>query len=175
MEEQIDFLDLSDLYFEKFGPDQKAMAASLESLLVCGELIEAHNCKRILDAGSGLSSLYFHSHFTDVTTVDDNLYWADVTKRFVGEKLDKEISVSPIETLYGQQFDFVCYDYGGIETRIYNFKKALELCSGIMYVDDLHIGYYRAYVEAKTKDYKLQFLPRSLDEFGRYGAVLSRK
>lgn len=175
MEEHTDFLDLSDEYFNKFGPTQKAMAASLESLIVCGGLIEANRCKDILDAGSGLSSLYFHSHFDDVTTIDDNPYWADISRQFVGEKLDKDISISTIEMLEERKFDFVFYDYGGIETRIYNFKKALDLCSGLMYVDDLHIGYYREYVEAKTKGLKIKFIPTSVDEFGRYGAVISKK
>jgi hypothetical protein len=161
------------LYFSQFDETQKAMAASMQSLLCCKQIISEANLQSVLDCGSGLSSVLFHSTFNDVVTVDDNAQWAEKTKQFIKEHIGKQIEISTIDSITSQ-FDFVFYDYGGIEARIFYFKKALGACNGYMYLDDMHISYYRAYVEAKTKGLEMIYLPQTVDEYGRYGAILRK-
>lgn len=166
-------MTIDELYLSRFPSSQKAMAASIQAITCCRQIIQEAGLQTILDCGSGLSSVVFHSEFEQVITVDDDAGWAAKTKQFIQEYLEKDINISAIDNINGQ-FDFVFYDYGGIETRIFHFRKALSLCSKLMYIDDMHITYYREYVEAKTRNYQLIYLPQSLDEFGRYGAILKK-
>lgn len=170
------FMDLTKLYFERFEESQKAMAASIESLDFCKNLIHKHSAESILDAGSGLSSLYFHKHFDTVTTVDDNEDWAKKTTSIVKKELDKTITVGLIDDLpLERQFDFVFYDYGDIETRIFHFKRALSLTRRCLYIDDIHVPFFRSYIESRSRPYTLKFIPQTVDEFGRYGALLIKE
>jgi hypothetical protein len=166
-------ITIDELYFSRFHTSQKAMAASIQSLTCCRQVIKEAKLQTILDCGSGLSSVVFHSEFEQVVTVDDDAGWAAKTSQLIQEFLGKDIEISTLDNI-NNPFDFVFYDYGGIETRIFHFKKALQLCTRLMYIDDLHITYYREYVETKTRNYKLIYLPQSLDEFGRYGAILRK-
>lgn len=166
-------MTIDELYLSRFPPSQKAMAASIQSITCCRQIIQEAGLQTILDCGSGLSSVVFHSEFEQVVTVDDDAGWAARTKQFLQEYLDKNINISTIDNIT-DRFDFVFYDYGGIESRIFHFRKALTLCSKLMYIDDMHITYYREYVEAKTRSCQLIYLPQSLDEFGRYGAIVKK-
>lgn len=159
-------------YFKAFGEEQAAMAASRESLGYCETLIAHAGLLSILDAGSGYSSAFFHTNYPDVVTVDDDPFWAGKTTTFLQAHLNRQVEIGPITALSRTSFDLVFYDYGNIETRIYYFKKALELCRRCMYVDDMHVSYYQDYVKAKSKKYFLQILPATTDKFGRYGALI---
>jgi hypothetical protein len=166
-------MTLDELYLSKFHSSQKAMAASMQALLCCRQIIREANLQSILDCGSGLSSVVFHSEFDQVVTVDDDAGWAAKTQQFIKEHLGKEIVISNLNSI-SQRFDFIFYDYGSIESRIFHFRKALNACSQLMYLDDMHITYYREYVETKTRGFKIIYLPETVDEFGRYGAILKK-
>lgn len=159
-------------YFEMFAANQKAMAASIQSLKCCEDIINVGQLKSILDCGSGVSTVFFHTKFDNVTTIDNSQEWGTVTKNFLLNTLNKDIVITTIEHLEENTFDFIFYDYGDIETRIYYFKQALEKCKKILYLDDMHISFYREYVESRAKKYKLRYLPNSVDEYGRYGAII---
>jgi hypothetical protein len=163
---------LADKYFTEFGENQRPMAASYQSLLFCGELIRSENITTILDAGSGLSSVYFHLKFDNVLSVDDDAGWADKTRAFVSDNINKSIVINPLTSVKDEKFDFVFYDYGNIETRIYYFLTALEMSRRFFYIDDVHVSYYREYIHAKCKKYNLKFLPATMDQYGRYGALI---
>jgi len=165
-------MSLIEQFFMEFGEAQKPMAASVQSLQFCTNLIRKENVQHILDSGSGLSSVIFHSEFDDVCTIDDDPYWAEKTSRFIAANINKEVDIGPIGPVGHRTFPFIFYDYGGIETRIYYFKKVLEMCDRYLFIDDMHINYYREYVQAKTKGYVLKFVPETVDEYGRYGALL---
>jgi len=159
-------------YFKMFDESQKAMAASIQSLKCCEEIIKATKSSSILDCGSGISTVFFNSKFENVTTIDHSPQWANVTKDFLQKNMQIEINIESINAVEEKTFDFVFYDYGDIETRIFYFKQALEKCKKAFYIDDMHINFYREYVESRTKKYKLQYIPQSVDEHGRYGAVI---
>lgn len=165
-------MDLIEKYLRQFNDHQKTVAASIRSLIFCGELIKSQKIKNILDAGSGLSSVFFHSNFDRVLTIDDNPFWSGKTKEFILKYLERDIEIGTIDSLDGKRFDFVFYDYGNIETRIFNFRKALELGEKFIYIDDMHVIYYRDYVRAKSRKFNLRFLPETVDEYGRFGALI---
>lgn len=166
-------LSFADAYFSEFGDSQKSWAASPQSLVYCCNLIKAEKISSILDAGSGLSSYYFHSTVESVSTIDDNPYWAARTKDFIANTLGKSIEIADLESLRDRTFDLIFYDYGNMETRIYNFMRTFKMCRRFLYVDDMHVTYYREYVLARCMDYNIQFLPATRDQFGRYGALIS--
>lgn len=162
--------DLLKKYLDHFGAEQEPMAASVQSLQFAGEFITSHCCKSILDAGSGFSTLFFNTNFNHVMSVDDSDYWAEKTELFINEQLNFKINVLKIDNV-NAKFDFVFYDYGSIEARIFHFKHAMSL-GRYMLIDDMHVTYYREYVEEICKGKELRFLPETLDKYGRYSALL---
>lgn len=163
-------------YFSEFGPHQVPMAASIESIGFCVNLIRENGWETILDAGSGLSTAEFNFFFRNVTSIDDNSYWAQRTKNFIQKRLNISIDITPVFDICNKRFDFVFYDYGDIETRIYYFKSILALSKKAIYIDDMHVDYFRAYIQSKTKRYTLKLLEKeTLDQYGRFGAILVRK
>lgn len=168
-------MNIESMYLKNFAENQKAMAASIQSLEYCRSVINEYKLSTVLDAGSGLSSFFFHHHFKNVTTIDDNEQWANKTKEVIKKELNLDIPIKQIDCLNDKVFDFVFYDYGDIETRIFFFKQALKLCRYVMYIDDIHIDFYRGYIESRCKNLKLVYIPQSIDEFGRYGAILIKK
>ncbi len=166
-------MKISELYFNEFGEDQRSMACSLESLHFCGRLIDKFHLKTILDAGSGLSSVFFHRHAAQVTSVDDNEMWAKKTMEFLTNTLSIQTEITSIQAIKTDiEFDFVFYDYGDIETRIFYFKTALNLTRRFMYIDDVHVPFYRKFIETRCSKYILKFLPETQDSYGRLGALL---
>ncbi len=160
-------------YFKHFDKGQAGMAASPQSLNFCISLFEKIKPLSILDAGSGLSSIMFHFIHQNVTTIDDNLKWAMKTEKIIGSELSKTIEIRNINSVLEKNFDFVFYDYGDIETRIYYYQVALFLCNSVMYIDDMHINFYSEYIFSRSKQYKLVNLEdKTKDEFGRYGYLL---
>lgn len=159
-------------YFMEFDKAQRAMAASPESLLYCLDFIEQHNVESVLDAGSGLSSVLFHDQLPNVCTVDDNPAWRQKTSEMLLKLLNKNISISDIDNTEEKSFDFVFYDYGDIETRIYNFKKALSMTKRYMYIDDMHVDFYYGYIKSRSKPYGFTVVDETKDEYGRFGAIL---
>ncbi|WP_207513688.1 hypothetical protein [Longitalea luteola] len=165
-------MTIIDKYFSEFGEGQRPMAASVESLTFCANLIESEKVENILDSGSGLSSAFFHSKFSNVRTVDHDPYWANKTSSFISSHVNKHINIDSILQLTDQRFDFVFYDYGDMETRIYYFKHALALCNRFLYVDDMHVNFYNAYVKSRAKKHQLEIIPETTDQYGRYGALI---
>lgn len=169
---KIDSKSLYDMYFKEFGESQKPMAASLEALIYCEKIIDSSDVSTILDSGSGVSSVFFHSKYKNVSTIDDDPYWAKKTKSFIIENINKDIDIEPISSIKDKKFDFVFYDYGNMETRIFYFKTALNMCKGIFYIDDMHVLYYREYVKSRCQNYQIQLLPETTDQYGRFGALI---
>lgn len=169
-------MDIYEAYFKHFEPNQKAMAASLPALSYCIKLINTFKLENILDMGSGISTVMFCQKFQQVISVDTDPAWGQKTMSMVKKLLDKDIIVlDGIAQLTQQQFDFVFYDYGNLEDRIFNFPKILALDVKYIYLDDMHILPYRYYIESKLKKERLVFLPETIDDFGRYGALIIKE
>ncbi|WP_426327278.1 hypothetical protein [Pedobacter sp. R-06] len=164
--------DIIEQYFDKFGTGQKSMAASPQSIRYCANLIRENGISSILDCGSGLSSALFHFQFKNVVTVDDDSFWAKMTQDFVKIVVGKEISISTLSNMMNEKFDFIFYDYGDIETRIYYFKLVIFMTKKFIYLDDMHISYYYDYVTHILKNISHELIICTEDEFGRYGALV---
>lgn len=168
--------ELYNKYLSYFDTDQKAMAASLSAIKYSVRLINSFKLSRILDLGSGVSTLIFTSKYKNITSVDTADKWASKTEIIISELLGLNVPVhTDFSCLSPMNYDFVFYDYGNLEDRIFNFPKLLELQAPFVYLDDIHILPYRYYVESKIRDYRLVFLPETIDEFGRFGALLVHK
>lgn len=166
-------MDIYEEYFKFFDKNQKAMAASLPALKYCIKLINSFKLNSILDLGSGISTVLFNEKFENVTSVDTDVMWGTKTAEMVKKLLHKDIEVlNGISQLDKHEFDFVFYDYGNLEDRIFNFPKLLSLDAKFIYLDDMHILPYRYYVESKLKKERLVFLPETIDDFGRFGALI---
>lgn len=169
--------ELYERYFDFFKDDQKPMAASLSSIIYSMQVINSFKLKRILDIGSGVSTLLFSAVYDNVTSVDTNEEWGRKTECVIRETLDKDAKVNiGISSVENGNHDFIFYDYGNLEDRIYNFPKILKMRAKFIYLDDMHIIPYRYYVESRIKGaLKLTYLPKTIDEFGRFGAILTKK
>lgn len=168
-------INIAEQYYEKFGATQKAMAADMGGLKICQEIVLKNNLITILDCGSGLSTAFFNAIHDNVTTIDDDVFWARQTENFVFSTSGKKISVKSINEVVNQKFDFIFYDFGDMETRIYYLKLMLHMAQKFIYLDDMHIGYYNLYLRSiLDKRYKLEILDDKVDEFGRFGAILER-
>lgn len=169
-------MSIYDDYFKNFEPNQKAMAASLPALTYCIKLINTFKLEGVLDMGSGISTVLFNDKFKDVTSIDSDPIWGKKTSEMVKKLLDREIVVlDGISQLKQREFDFVFYDYGNLEDRIFNFPTILSLDVKYIYLDDMHILPLRYYIESKLKKERLVFLPETIDDFGRFGALLIKE
>lgn len=165
--------ELHHRYYSYFDEYQKTMGASFIAIDYCLQLLEKIPQVSILDAGSGFSSLAFHTTHENVTSIDDNSDWTKRTKDILNSELKKIIPIRSITNILNRKFDFVFYDYGNIETRIYYFKTILHLCSTVIYLDDFHVSFYRDYIFSRAKQFEVISLKdKTFDEFGRYGALL---
>jgi hypothetical protein len=159
-------------YFEIIGEEQRPMAASPQVINYVLDFVTEHEVKSVLDAGSGLSSILFHhgmSAVVEVASVDDSSEWACKTIELAHEILKLKIWVKKWDDRY---FDLVFYDYGSIEQRIFKFRDALKQTKRFMVIDDMHVSYYRDYVQQITQGMELRFLPETIDQYGRYSALL---
>jgi hypothetical protein len=164
---------LHQKYYSYFDDYQKSMGASFISIDYCMHFLNKLKPVSILDAGSGFSSIAFHSICQNVTTVDDDQDWGKKTIEILNSELKKNIVIKPLTKILDKKFDFVFYDYGDIETRIYYFETVLHLCTGIIYLDDFHVSFYRDYISSRAKNFEIKNLEdKTGDEFGRYGALL---
>jgi len=169
-------MDIYEAYFKHFDKNQKEMAASLPALKYCIRLINSFKLENILDLGSGISTVLFADKFQQLTSVDTDASWAHKTTAMIKMLLHKDITVlHGIDKLEQQKFDFIFYDYGNLEDRIFNFPKVMALEAKYIYLDDMHILPYRYYVESKLKKERLVFLPETIDDFGRFGALIVKE
>lgn len=169
-------MDTYEAYFKHFDQNQKAMAASLPALTYCIKLINTFKLENILDLGSGISTVMFAERFKQVTSADTDPLWGNKTTVMVKELLGKDIKIlDGIDKLDRKDFDFIFYDYGNLEDRIFNFPKVMAMDAKYTYLDDMHILPYRYYVESKLKKERLVFLPETIDDFGRFGALIIKE
>lgn len=158
---------------QNFDDSQRAMAASLESITYCVKLINTFGLTNILDLGSGVSTLIFLSEYNSIHSMDTDPKWANKTQEIVNSLLNKQFDISiNFNDIVKNQYDFIFYDLGNLEDRIYNFPRMQALGAKYIYLDDFHILPYRYYVESKINGYRLVYLPETIDIYGRFGGLL---
>ena len=75
--------NIEDQYLRTFGMNQKAMAASVQSLRYSIKGMNTFSIFDLLDLGSGMSTTVFISYDKNVVSVDDNSEWAIKTELFL--------------------------------------------------------------------------------------------
>jgi hypothetical protein len=164
------------------------MAISLQLSVFATALCFALQPRRILDLGSGFSSVAFRLYSQhvvrspEVWSVDDSPQWLEKTRRFVsyhglpiGEFLLWDSLASSRTT-----FDLVLHDLGGIELRTSSFERVLSMVNadGHLIVDDAHFWRYQQYVRKLLKStvfgcYSLRYF--TVDRYGRYALLVRNR
>lgn len=165
--------DLEALYLAEFPAGQKAMAASRQVIEYTINFAIEHSCKSLLDAGSGMSTLFFleilKKQGCSIISSDDDHDWRFKTIEVIRKITGRDASIAPWDY---RSVDIVFYDYGNIESRIFHFKQAMAQAKRYMIIDDVQVHYYREYIREVCTGKELRFLPETLDEYGRMSALL---
>src|SRR5690606_11723153 len=96
--------ELQNRYYKHFDKYQQSMGASLFSIDYCVHLFNKISSASILDAGSGFSSLAFHSVHDNVTTIDDDPDWSQKTSDILKSELKKNIVITPVTKILDRKF-----------------------------------------------------------------------
>lgn len=133
-----------------------SMAVSWESARYLRQLCDALGPTRVLDLGSGFSSLVLRhyassaEHAVSVVSVDDDPRWLDRTREFLGEHgyAEGELRLwSDFEVVPGETFDVVFHDLamGALrETAMAVAVRCLSPHGVIVFDDAQHLGHRRA-------------------------------
>ena len=158
-------------------------AVSWEAARYLFQAVQEAKPKRILDLGSGYSSLIFRTYQakvapgTTVVSVDDDAEWLEKTKAFLqANDISTEhcITWEAFKNAYADQsYDFILYDMGNMHTRAENLTKIVDVMepTGSLIIDDVHFSFYAMVVFEVIGNYRLrlQSLKReTLDKYGRY-------
>jgi len=167
------------------------MAASLELSVFLMILCNIVKPKRILDLGSGYSSLVFRLYASDVNqeveiwSIDDSFEWLEQTRCFLNtHHLDTghlhtwDAFIKQIRQDGRATFDLVLHDLGNIETRKGTLKDVVTLANsnGVIILDDVHFKAYRGHIRWLLKESKISYRTLkdfTIDEFGRYSMLLT--
>jgi predicted O-methyltransferase YrrM len=161
------------------------MAISLELALFLWALLLDRRPERILDLGSGFSSLVFRRYARDVCpwatvcTVDHDPYWLTRTREFLhGHDLPLD-DMSTWESLGVGGFDLVLHDLGDMSVRAAVLDRVLSLVrpGGVLVLDDLQFPAYRAAVSRAVHHRSLRCWDlRAVtgDAIGRYSWLVTR-
>ncbi len=177
-------------YYKKYIQDISSanMAASLEVVSLMYTICKINNYKKILDLGSGLSSVVFRLYASkhpgvEVHSVDDSEEWLIKTKDFLSSYDFKIANISSLHEFIESKesgFDFIFYDMNFAEVRINHIKWLLGLIKtgGVIIIDDVHKpDYYFSLLEKiKEEPYDIFSLKKfTLDNFGRFSLAAIKR
>jgi glycosyltransferase involved in cell wall biosynthesis len=158
-------------------------AVSWEAARYLFQAVQEAKPKRILDLGSGYSSLIFRTYQAKfapemtVVSVDDDAEWLGKTKDFLqanGISTNHCVTWEAFLKTYAEQsYDFILYDMGNMYTRAENLTKIVDVMepNGSLIIDDVHFSFYAMVVFEVIGNYglRLRSLKReTLDKYGRY-------
>ncbi len=177
---------LSDAYARYVATVSAAdMAVSLETasflLALCRRLRPA----RVLDLGSGFSSVVFRAYAGTadprclVHTVDDDEAWLERTGAFLareGLAADGLFAWSRFEGASDSGYAVVLHDLGRMPRRAatVEFAVSRRAPDGVLVLDDMHKAHYAPHAEAVCARANLRVLSLrgyTLDRFGRFACL----
>jgi len=162
----------------------KVMAISYELAQFMWNYINDNNCKKILDLGSGFSSVVFRYYKQDnekiqVVSVDTSQEWLDKTKQYLNKlnlNTDNLYTFDEFKQMKKYKYDFILYDLGNMITRAENLDLVLSYKkkNGVIIVDDVHKEVYRNKVHNFCASHNLQYTPlkETIDVYGRYSVMV---
>jgi predicted O-methyltransferase YrrM len=160
------------------------MAISLELALFLWALLLDRRPERILDLGSGFSSLVFRRYARDVCpgatvwTVDHDPGWLTRTREFLhGHDVPLE-EMTTWEGLNARDFGLVFHDLGDMQVRAATLDRIISLTrpGGVLVLDDMQFKEYRAAVCRAIQRYDLRYwdlAASTRDSIGRYSWLIA--
>ncbi len=169
-----------DEYISKMSTE--AMAIGFETAVFLTVLCHICNPQRVLDLGSGFSSLVFRLCAVNIDSirciwsVDDDLTWLETTRNFLTSSRLSSDNLVHWQTFIEarpESFDLVLHDLGRMPVRTKTLKDAIALAhlGGLIVLDDIHKDEYRSHVIRVLKEMELPFYSLrafTKDRFGRY-------
>jgi predicted O-methyltransferase YrrM len=163
------------------------IAISLEQAGLLAYLARHTPVRRVLDTGSGFSSLVLRLEALDkpgmqCVSVDDNRMWLEKTRDVLrahaapGENLLLWDDFAASRSLTG--FDLIYHDMGGMTTRIFSLPEvAARLAdNGLLILDDMHFDSYAPHIEnSLLAGWSVSSMVKlTMDPEGRYAAIARR-
>lgn len=171
-------------YYEEYIStiSTEVMAIGFETAVFMTVLCNLQKPKRILDLGSGFSSLVFRLYARraeqkpEVYSVDDDQKWLQATRQYLATNQVADNNVTSWTTFTSQKqefFDFILHDLGRMDVRTKTLENALSLAQsgGVIILDDVHKHAYRSHARRILDHLNLTYFSlRELtrDKFGRY-------
>lgn len=161
-----------------------SMALSLESAALLAALLERLDGPRVIDLGSGFSSLVVRSaNNAECWSIDDSAQWLNRTVELLEERnlpTEKCMTWPDFLALPGQPFDLVVHDLGSTHSlRRSALPRILESVApqGWILIDDVHVSGYRAALRSSLRKesfstYRLS--NETMDWHGRYSWLACR-
>jgi len=154
-------------------------AISWELAVYLDKLIQELRPNRILDLGSGFSSLVFRRYEqAETTSVDIDPLWLEKTRLFLE---DHQLSTANMHLMQDFKFegdyDLILLDAGlAQKDRGPLFEKCKQHCSGIIVLDDMHMPDYRAAAHHFFKnDLIIDLKLDTIDSYQRYAWMIVPK
>jgi hypothetical protein len=153
-------------------------ATSLPTLRIVLSQIAEAGYTRILDCGTGLSTVVIRSRGLASHSVDDSEEWLEKTRVFLERHdlpTDNLLLHADLEDLRGT-WDYILHDFG--LSDVYRWKSIAHLYDrclapgGTIWFDDMHHGTFSRHVHEFARERALRLVIRydSLDRYGRFGA-----
>ncbi len=187
-----DVFNLIKKHYEQYIKDISTpeMAISLHLAYFIMDYCIEFKPKRVIDLGSGFSSLifqmyqnYFKEENIIVFSIDDDKDWLDKTKTFVREKglsEDHIIDISALEKLnLNNYFELVLLDLNFVEIRKKYLQFSVDLLSknGLLIMDDVHKIEFLREVKKVADANSLKFIDikkLTVDTMGRFAIGLQK-
>lgn len=169
-------------------PDQRFPLFE-KSMVHLFDLLDAENPLRILDTGSGLTSVLLRKYHPKATiiTADDQQDWLDRTK-----ELARRMKVGgtgyywwhDFLQMYFEPFTFIVHDLGGMDTRANTLDTVLRMASQkrcYLFLDNFGISPYKEYAFRRmTEEGFYSVFPEdplklSIKEAGEYAIFFRKK
>jgi predicted O-methyltransferase YrrM len=177
--------DLSDQHGSYVTKVSSAdMAASLELSALFHALCEARNCRKILDLGSGFSSLVsglYARRDPEIVcwSVDDSASWLSKTRDYLSTQnvfTNRLVMLDEFIRMGEGSFDIVLLDLGLVDIRVDFIPLALDRCrpGGMILFDDVHKPGYRYEVlrQCNARSVRMyDIASHTLDLYGRYALL----
>ena len=162
------------------------MAISLDLAAFLSVMCEFVQPERILDLGSGFSSVTFRRYASTATrkptvvSVDDSPDWLDRTRAFLadcGLSTQNLWSWSEFVRQDPRAFDFILHDLGTIALRAETLERVLSLMNAgcPLILDDAHKANYHRYARKLLRRQGFEYAmlrPFTLDRFGRFAILV---
>ncbi|MGW5667238.1 hypothetical protein [Micromonospora sp. NPDC003776] len=156
------------------------MAMSLESAAFLTAYCRRAGVSRVLDLGSGFSSLVFRRcGVPEVVSVDDHDGWLEATRDYLEHSGHPGGELMPwrdVDRLDPARFDLVFHDLGSMATRRAALPRVLRLVTdaGVVFLDDVHKPDYRRAAEAEVRRAGRRWVSLAAftrDHLDRYAAI----